>query len=356
MTDPAGCDPRALRDNSSIRKYRMSRCLLPSIVVVVLVQFSISSSTNAADVYFATWNVENLFDDVKDGRHDREVMEWWNTKLYRKKLDRLAAVISKMNDGKGPDVLALVEVENRKVLKDLVKKLPKPESYRIVHYEGKAGRGIEVALITRLDVANSSSHFVYHGIREILRVDLKKNGHQLTVLVNHWKSRFGGTLPTSTIRTICAARAFQLYWDIVRKSPDADVLLCGDFNDGIRNVSVKEILFARESRLKVERQTSRKALYNCTTEIAGKGKGTYYYDYEWSYLDQIIVSRGMIVNPAARDGFRYKPKSIQVFNPGGMLTKYNRPWRFGNQYTMDKDRGYSDHLPLTAVLQVPDRR
>ena len=329
---------------------------LPLCICLTLSICLLNSSANAADVYFATWNVENLFDDVKDGRHDREVMEWWNTKLYQHKLTRLALVISKMNKGKGPDVLALVEVENKKVIADLVKKLPNPSGYKIVHYEGKAGRGIEVALITRLDVADSSSHFVYHGIREILRVDLKKNGHKLTVLVNHWKSRFGGTLPTSTIRTICAARAFQLYWDIIRKSPDADVLLCGDFNDGIENVSVKEILFARASRLKVERQTSRKALYNCTTEVPGKNVGTYYYDYEWSFLDQIIVSRGMIVNDTGKNGFRYKSKSIQVFNPGGMLTKYNRPWRFGNERTQQKDRGYSDHLPLTAILTVPDRR
>lgn len=330
----------------------MNRLRVLAPFVVSLCCLAASHSANAADVYFATWNVENLFDDVKDGRHDAELMEWWNTQLYRKKLDRLAAVISKMNGGKGPDVLALVEVENRKVISDLVKKLPQPDGYRIVHYEGKAGRGIEVALITRLEVVDSSSHFVYHGIREILRVDLKKNGHKLTVLVNHWKSRFGGTLPTSTIRTICAARAFQLYYDIVRKSRDADVVLCGDFNDGIDNVSVKEILAARESRLKVQRQTSRKALYNCTTEIRGRNRGTYYYDYDWTFLDQIVVSRGMIVNETARDGFRYKPKSIQIFNPGGVLLKRGRPWRYGSRSTAD--RGYSDHLPLIAVFQVPD--
>lgn len=307
----------------------------------------------AEEIYFAAWNVENLFDDVKDGRHDAELMEWWNTALYRRKLERLASVLSRMNNGKGPDVLAVVEVENRRVLQDLAEKLPQPQSYRIVHFEGEAGRSIEVALLTRLEVKQASSHFVFPGIRDILRVDLVRNGHVLTVLVNHWKSRFGGTLQTSSVRTICAARAYQLYYEIVRRNPQADVLLCGDFNDGLDNVSVQDVLHAHKSLLKVQRQKSRRTLYNCTAEIRGREKGTHYYDYEWKFLDQIIVSRGMVVGSAQKDGFRYKRQSVRIFNPGQMLTPKGYPWRFGGRETALTQRGYSDHLPLICILEVP---
>ncbi|MCH8829458.1 MAG: endonuclease/exonuclease/phosphatase family protein, partial [Planctomycetes bacterium] len=308
----------------------------------------------AAEISFASWNVENLFDDVEDSFYDKELLQWWNTQLYQKKLDRLANVIGKMNGGKGPDVLALIEIENRKVLLDLVKRLPHPESYTIVHFDGRASRGIEVALITRLKVKSKSTHFVFHGIRDVLRVDLEKNGHVLTVLVNHWKSRFGGTLQTSDVRTINASRTYQLYYEIVRKNKNADVLICGDFNDGIDNISLKDILNARESRLKVERQKLRKSLYNCTTEIRGKDKGTYYYDYSWRFLDQVIISRGLLTDANDGGGFLYKPGSLKIFNPQGKLIRKGAPWRFGGKSTSDQSRGYSDHLPLVATFVVPD--
>ncbi len=332
------------------RRHRIVFCL-------ILLPALAGAASAAEEVWLATWNVEMLFDDVADGRHDRELMEWWTTDLYHYKLQRLASVISRMKDGRGPDILALVEVENRKVVEDLVARLPDPDDYHIVHIEGQAGRSIEVALISRLPVVKSSSHFVMHGLRDVLRVDLQKNGHSLTVLVNHWKSRFGGTVQTADVRNICASRAYQLYYEIAREDPDADVVICGDFNDDLDNNSVREILHARGAKLKIERQTSRRWLYNCTTELRGPESGTYYYDYNWEFLDQVVVSRDLLDTADDGGGFRYRSESLRIFNPDEMLLnpQGGRPWSFGGEQTQRAQRGYSDHLPLLGILEVAEQ-
>ncbi|MCK5208412.1 MAG: hypothetical protein KAQ79_10340, partial [Cyclobacteriaceae bacterium] len=78
--------------------------------------------------YITWWNVENLF-DVKDAPLDRRPEELrrkikadlndWTADVLDKKTTNLASVISQMNDGQGPDILGVCEVENRFVLEQL---------------------------------------------------------------------------------------------------------------------------------------------------------------------------------------------------------------------------------------------
>lgn len=103
---------------------RGKQALVITLCIISLTP-GVGFSQSIKAISFATWNVENLFDDIDDpGTHDNEVMTWWNTALYQKKLTRLAEIITQMNDDKGPDILALVEVENARVIADLVRKLP----------------------------------------------------------------------------------------------------------------------------------------------------------------------------------------------------------------------------------------
>ena len=327
------------------------------IICIVSLTPGVSFSPSIKEIFFATWNVENLFDDEpaltlrSDDpiSHNNQQMTWWNTALYQKKCARLAEIITQMNSGKGPDILALVEVENARVIADLVGKLPNPQSYTIVHIEGEASRGMEVGVISRFPVLAQSSHFVWHGVRDILQVDIDVYGHRLTVLVNHWKSRVGGTFETADLRTLCAARAYQIYREIVRENESADVILCGDFNDTPQTLSITEVLNAKASVEKIQRQRERKYLYNCTTELEGKSVGTHCYDSEWNFLDQIIISKWLLDDV----GLRYQKNSIAVFNPKGVLIREGEPWRFGGKN--EKHRGYSDHLPLVARFGVDGR-
>src|SRR5436853_4701400 len=106
------------------------------------------------ELYIAGWNCENLFDTEDDPKvegdeeYTPDSAKHWTTERLNIKLDNLSSIIRKMNDGHGPDVLGLCEVENRKVVEMLVDKLkPLGRKYEIVHKDSPSERGIDCAII-----------------------------------------------------------------------------------------------------------------------------------------------------------------------------------------------------------------
>ena len=130
-----------------------------------------------------TFNVENLFDTKHDAeKHDYTFLplrekkiskqvkaycetlknpKWknechyldWSPTNLSMKMKNLAAAILQVNDGKGPDILILQEVENKNVLQELVGKYLKKAGYTsVILIEGKDIRGIDTAIVTRLPV------------------------------------------------------------------------------------------------------------------------------------------------------------------------------------------------------------
>src|SRR5437660_3667792 len=93
-----------------------------SLFLIVAQGCDSSSPAKAAPIsqtefVFCHWNVENFFDDKDDGRTGPGDKEYdglfaGNPDLLKQKLGKLTEAILKMNAGKGPDILALVEVES----------------------------------------------------------------------------------------------------------------------------------------------------------------------------------------------------------------------------------------------------
>ena len=106
------------------------------------------------------YNVENLFDTINDVNKNDEaspIMEIQNgrAEIYQKKLINLSRVISEIGYGETkslPTIVGLSEVENKKVIEDLIGtgKL-KNGNYGISHFDSPDRRGIDVALIYRKD-------------------------------------------------------------------------------------------------------------------------------------------------------------------------------------------------------------
>src|SRR5438309_11613298 len=68
---------------------------------------------------FCFWNAENLFDDLEDDRlqgPDREYDRWFanDSAALKLKLAHLRDALIDMNGGRGPDIIALAEVENQR--------------------------------------------------------------------------------------------------------------------------------------------------------------------------------------------------------------------------------------------------
>src|SRR5262249_6155431 len=103
------------------RSESMNRTLF-TVAILFSIGLLRSPLVHGAEFYVASWNLENLFDTEDDPKveGDEEFTpdgpKKWTPERLEIKLNNLASIIRKMNDGKGPDVLGVCEVENRKVV------------------------------------------------------------------------------------------------------------------------------------------------------------------------------------------------------------------------------------------------
>lgn len=310
-----------------------------------------------------TYNVENLFDTVDDPKtKDEEFLpegrKNWTKERYEIKLAHLAKVILAMNNGKGPDILGLVEVENKQVIEDLIQtEGMKKQNYSIVHSESSDIRGIDCALIYKEKVFSVIQSKAYpvemenepnYITRDVLWVNGEFNNcEKAHFLINHWPSRRGG-LATSAPRRASAARtARAICDDILKQNPKANIFVLGDFNDEPNNESISDILRARSTY----NSNFSSDLYNPFYSINDSITGSYKYRSFWNMLDQVIVSSATIQE---KTKVKYIENSAKVFAEPWMREtnpKYiDAPLRTfgGNKYL----EGYSDHFPVYILVKI----
>ncbi|MFZ9982595.1 MAG: endonuclease/exonuclease/phosphatase family protein [Cyclobacteriaceae bacterium] len=301
------------------------------------------------------YNIENLFDTVDDPNiQDEEFLpegvNAWTTEKYRQKQQNMARVIA----GFAPDILGVSEIENRKVLEDLVQQ---PEiagkRYQIAHLDMKDPRGVDVALIYRPAVFRPFSISAISikdpkepefKTRDILWVKGLIFSDTLHVAVNHWPSRRGGK---EDKRLLAAAVTRKAVDSVLRINPEAKIIIMGDLNDDPNNKSVRKIL------VKNEEKPGSQELFNASESTFKKGFGSLAYNGTWNLFDQIIMSPALRQNKGL---VGYLQESYSIFAPKWMQEtegKYAgmpaRTFR-GNKFNPS---GYSDHFPVFIILQAP---
>jgi predicted extracellular nuclease len=310
----------------------------------------------------AFYNQENLFDTIDDPtRNDNEFLPTakneWNTEKYQNKLSNMAKVIGSMNQGKGPDIIGLCEVENKTVLQDLVKQpaLAKAK-YSFVHFESPDERSIDNALLYqpkkfKLDTAYAIPILFTQNprskTRDILLVKLteRKTKQQLIMLVNHFPSRLGGQSESEPKRINAAMILREVYDSIGKADASAGIVIMGDFNDEPNNTSIANILKAKPS----EEATTGSDIFNAMFQLKNQGIGSHYYRGEWTALDQIMVSNNLVHCSLK---VCYQPASVSVYKQDWMLETTEKfkgsPLRTfaGKKYL----NGFSDHLPVYIML------
>ncbi len=331
----------------------MNRLLCATALVVGMFLFARAALCDT--FYLASWNVENLFDieDDPDVLHDEDFTpqgpKRWTKERLEIKLKNLASIISKLNDGKGPDVLGLCEVENRKVVEMLVATLaPLGRKYEIVHRDSPSDRGIDCALIYDANVftlADSKFHFVRaERTRDIVEARLRRNNEDLYVFVNHWPSRNNDEWQRIAAASVLRARVDA----ILAADSDADIVMIGDFNDEPDNAAIKDKLRALATCEKLALGD----LYDTTSHISAAGKGTHVYNDEWNLLDHIIISQGLLRNA----GFCWKADSSHrlefpelFFQPRyrGAMARPNKSYSENRFHKT----GYADHLAVGCIIE-----
>jgi endonuclease/exonuclease/phosphatase family metal-dependent hydrolase len=272
----------------------------------------------------------------------------------------LTEALLKMNDGRGPDILAVGELESDRAAALLQNALNANFTDTNQHYqyramiEVKTGRHIATAVISRLPIVSARTALLDKR-RRSLEVHLQAGDKELIVIASHWRSRMeqsGDDGEASRIEY--ASQIYDRFKSYYDKNPKVDFLVCGDFNDNPTDVSVRNHLHAVGEQTLVLQGGNQPLLLNLFAKDDWRKFGTLYYKEKgrptpWNIFDQIVVSPGMLDN----EGWSCNPDSAQTYqalvNPNDKL---GRPWSFGKRTDDPKTRGYSDHFPVTVSLSV----
>jgi predicted extracellular nuclease len=306
------------------------------------------------------YNTENLFDTSDDpGKIDESFLpegEYkWTKDRYEKKLDDIAQVVLGMGL---PVLLGLCEVENQHVLEDLAaNRALAPANYGIAHFESPDVRGIDVALLYDQHVfeledaralrINFPKEMDKDGeeylTRDILRVQGRLQEKPVYVFINHWPSRRGGQEASEPRRVFVAQQLRQSVDSILAKTPKANIIIMGDFNDEPNNKSISETLAAQSAK------EGKGGLFNLMLPLQQQGLGTYNYNGTWNMLDQIIVSKSLA---EGTDGLKVTRPDIS--KQPWMVFEHDKKGEIPNR-TYGGDRyygGVSDHFPVKAKISV----
>jgi predicted extracellular nuclease len=314
---------------------------------------------NRGDLRMVTYNVENLFDTKDDTlKDDNEFlpngMKNWNYEKYTLKIRQLYKVIANIGGNNMPDILCLTEIENKKVLKDLIERTPLNDfDYGVIHEESPDPRGIDVGLLYRKTTFIPLKHNIVRikfpfdtssKTRDILMVDgLINNFDTVHIFVCHFPSRRGGEVASEPRRNFVASQLRIRVDSLFAINPDANIIITGDFNDEPTNTSIFDTLNAK-GNLNADNPFE---LYNFMYDMkVNKGLGTYKFQGYWNMLDHYIVSRSLItgknklLTPPTAAAIYMQPWLEQVDDeaPG---TKPFRTYGGPNYYG-----GYSDHFPI----------
>lgn len=335
--------------------------------------------------FIAFWNLENLF--APEGFAGREPwlakkvgddLKGWSEDLFARKIGQLVRIISQMNDGVGPDLLGVCEVENRFCLDALTTALDAAlphRRYDVVHADSSRDqRGIDTAFVfdaERLDVDREKvfSHFVMRrtGTRDITQATFTtKAGNDLVALCNHWPSRSGGPANESAGFRMTAGETLGYWHERIReeRGDTISVIAMGDLNDDPHDPSLTIHAQATRERDDVENATSAR-FYNLTwnilhqraTDVAGKERmlyGSLYFRGNGNSFDQLLVSKSLLGGRSPLRVLEHTTR-IEAFPEMVASSKNEGPIRFGlpkGNPAKNVDReGFSDHFPVSVTIE-----
>ena len=321
-----------------------------------------ASGQKRYEVYSAAfYNLENLFDTVDDPakRGDDEFLPRsvyrWTQEKYERKLDNIARVLSLLGRElcpMGPAVIGVSEVENRKVLEDLVAR-PKVSDMglKVIHYESPDWRGIDCALLYNpaIFTPTSSRPYPYPSedpnfkTRDQLLVSGLLAGEEVHIIVNHWPSRYGSK--SSSLREAAARGVKHIVDSLYQSNPSAKVIIMGDLNDDPVDAGTSFVLKAR----RLPHEVAPQGLFNTMWRLYEQGVGSLAYQGKWNLFDQIIISEPLL-NADPERGLKYlKP---EVFNRDFLVQKEGRNKGYPHRTFSDNTfiDGYSDHFPTLIYL------
>jgi predicted extracellular nuclease len=315
-----------------------------------------SANNDSVRIRIMFYNTENFFDNYDDpSTDDNEFLPSglmrWSFQRYTKKINSLYKTIVAAGEWDPPAIVAMCEVENRKVLEDLVDNTNlKNFGYGIVHEDSPDTRGIDVCLIFRKDIVRIAGYRYYtpsvtgeFQSRNILYAKCIVLDDTLHILVNHWPSRRGGVLAGDEMRTGISAKVASVVDSICASSVvKQKIIITGDFNSHPDDQVVKSLTNAGHDR--------EMNMINVTRRSRSAVQGTYRYQGTWELFDQFIISSGL---SDSLKGLFAGDYPFRIFDAEFLLSrdpKYPGPVPFATYRGYRYQGGFSDHLPILLDL------
>lgn len=352
------------------------------ILFLLFCVFATASTASAQELRrmrLQSWNVENLYDTLKtsdrdDGDFLPDGRYGWNAPRYWTKQSRLARTILDAGGLQPVDIVALCEVENDSVVYDLCRRTRLATlGYEYVVSDSPDLRGIDIALLyqpTSFRLLSHSTHRVPHdALRErptrdvMLCTGVIPTGDTLDVIAVHFPSRRGGQHASEPYRLRAAEVVCRLADSLRTLRSRPAIVIMGDCNDEPHNRSLQRIagrgfincaaragavdrassaplpeapVGSRRSRRRQGEGPREKALRSI--------RGTYFFQKEWSRIDNILVS--------SEAAGRYQVGDALIFAPDYLLESdvSGFPLPFRTYRGPTYHGGVSDHLPLLLDL------
>ncbi|MCA9913702.1 MAG: hypothetical protein KC496_10150, partial [Anaerolineae bacterium] len=270
----------------------------------------------------ATQNMENFFDLVNDPGRDDSPMEDYvpdrqeNYEIRLRKLSEQVRVVLG-----APDILAIQEIENARVLTDLIFQIHQDDPtlrYAGCFQEGNDDRGIDNAFIVRTDRVNLltcerlpgsltalaplSGQRLFGRPPLVLEAELLTDPTVRITLVNlHIKSLSGAETEIVQVRRMAQALMVADYVQaLLNEDPARNVVLLGDLNsyevsDGL--VDVQGILAGdvdpSEALLSPDYDPLEPNLVNQALRVPAGERYSYIYNSTSQVLDSILTTPGL---------------------------------------------------------------
>jgi hypothetical protein len=338
----------------------------------LLLPMLLSGQESRDGLRFVFYNVENLFDPFDDSlTADEEFLpggiRGWTWSRFEDKVNRIHKVLVALGGWEPPELIGLCEVENYFVLHWLVNETPmRKHEYRVIHQDSPDPRGIDVALLYRPGFFLPIRYRYYpvpvrdphpDPTRDILYVKgIINGGDSLHLLINHWPSRWEGVLESRPERFAAAGLLRHLLDSLIMEDKHSRILVAGDFNDEVMDVSLKDSLGVQHPG---NHNQDDQLYFPCDNQMPGRS-GSLKYRGRWYGFDLILVSGTLLQD----QGLCVSKNGYRVFTPGFLLEDDpqwlgRRPFRTYRGYRYHG--GFSDHLPVfidinTKGVQLFDAR
>ncbi|MDR2160065.1 MAG: endonuclease/exonuclease/phosphatase family protein [Treponema sp.] len=335
-------------------------------------EFGISED-KPENIRIMTWNVQALFDGTETGNEYNEYRgTTWNQEKYAARLNGLIQALN--NLGETPDILALEEVENDGVLKDLTGRTASGHGYRWTFFANNPGHSLGVGVLSRLPFTKTAVHSLnYQGEvvpRPVLELWTEIRGSPMALFICHWKSKLGGEDATGKLRRGAARIILRRIREIGKTHPSVPVLIMGDLNENHdefyrrsgtaltalvpddpeaagmagfgRTAAVQaDFLILSKKRPPALEFFSPDSIGLYSPWMEELGEGSYYYRDEWETIDHFLLSSGFFDESGWEFGECRIPASPPFINARG----------YPNAYNPRTGAGLSDHLPLILTLR-----